>query len=121
MRGLLIFTGIVAVLLGLADYAGLPYVHAGKWVMLGFLFALSLGVIALQQWVTRHQAKDWVIYYLGIIVGRLVISICFLGYFIFSKEPGLYTFIANFFVLYLSFTGFEIYALLANLRRNSIS
>ncbi|MES2731785.1 MAG: hypothetical protein V4714_08555 [Bacteroidota bacterium] len=112
--GLLI--GIVGV-----GYLAPDFIHPHKWLVFSFLLVLSLGVHLILQWVAKKHPSDWVGYYLGIVVGRLLLSVVFLGYLIFAKTPQLYLLIGNFFVLYLCYTGFEIYSLLANLRRNSIS
>ena len=50
---------------------------------------------------------------------RLLLSFVLLAYFLFQRIPQTYLFVSNFFVLYLLFTGFEIYGLYANLRRFS--
>ncbi|MBC7921782.1 MAG: hypothetical protein H7Z75_11935 [Ferruginibacter sp.] len=121
MPQLLVFTLLMAGALGLADWLADPLVHPGAWIILTFLFVLSLVVHQIIRRVDRRPARNQTVYYLGIVVGRLMLSIGFLAGFIFRETAGLYGFLANFFVLYLGYTGFEIYALLANLRRNSTS
>jgi hypothetical protein len=96
-------------------------IHPYVWLAFTFLLIMALGVHLGIEWVTRKRAQGWVVYYLGIVVSRLLLSVGFLAYFIFSDFEQLYLFIGNYFVLYLFYSGFEIYTLLANLRRNSIS
>ena len=121
MRKFILFSAGLALGLGLADYFGVSFIHPYKWLIFAFLLLVALGVHGIIEWVTRKHAQDWVIYYLGIVVGRLLLSIGFLAWFIFTDTPAIYHFVGNFFVLYLCYSGFEIYTLLGNLRRNSIS
>jgi hypothetical protein len=102
-----------------ARWGGSTLIHPQKWIILLFLFILSVFSHLAMRRVTVRRSNHWVGPYLGIITGRLLMSIGFVAFFIFPGTANLYLFVANFFIFYLCFTGFEIYALLANLRRNS--
>lgn len=121
MRSLLFFSAALAGLIIVGTFLIPSLIHPARWIILAFLFFLAFGVQLAIQWITSSRTEQWVGYYLGIIVTRLILSVLYLGYFIFSRTHQLHLFIGNFFVLYLCYTGFEIYWLLANLRRNSIS
>jgi len=121
VRQFILFSAALALGLGIADYLGLGFIHPHRWLIFSFLLLLALIMHWIIEWVARKQARDWVLYYLGIVVGRLLISIGFLAFFIFTRTPDSYRFVGNFFVLYLCYSGFEIYTLLGSLRRNSIS
>ena len=106
---------------GVALYLGATWVHPRIWLMLTFMSVLSLTVHRAVEWVTRRHPQNWVGYYLGVVVLRLLACVVLLAYVILTNVPNLYQFLTNFFVVYLCFNGFEIYWLLGNLRRNSIS
>jgi len=121
VRKFILFSAALALGVGIADYLGLGFIHPYRWLIFSFLLFLALIVHGIIEWVARKRAHDWVLYYLGIVVGRLLMGIGFLAFFIFTRTPDIYRFVGNFFVLYLCYSGFEIYTLLGSLRRNSIS
>ena len=92
------------------------YVHAQKWVILSFFFAISYLSHILMQMGFAKNRENFVQYYLGSITGRLVMSLIFIGIYVYSGTPDINTFLINFFVLYLCYTGFEIFGLFSKLR-----
>ena len=60
--------------------------------------------------------ENFVQYYLGSVTGRLILSLIFIGTFVYLGTSDINTFIIDFFVLYLCYTGFEIFGLFSNLR-----
>lgn len=119
IRLFLFSLGMAGLVAAAARWGGIAIVHPQKWFILLFLIVLSAFSHQAVRRVTARRPNNWVGPYLGIITGRLLISIGFIAFFIFSGTANLYLFVANFFIFYLCFTGFEIYALLVNLRRNS--
>jgi hypothetical protein len=109
---------LAAAILGI-DQAVTSLVHPLAWWILGFFTVITLaGHWFIQKGL--HQYKDaFMSIYLGVLGFRFLLSLLFIGIFIYKRIPEMLTFVINFFVLYLLFLGFEIYGVLGNLRRNS--
>ncbi|MEY4540662.1 MAG: hypothetical protein RLZZ306_2419 [Bacteroidota bacterium] len=92
------------------------YVHSQKWVILAFFFALSYLNHLLMQFGFAKNRENFVQFYLGGITARMILSLIFIGTFAYSGTQNINIFIINFFVLYLCYTGFEIFGLFSKLR-----
>jgi hypothetical protein len=66
----------------------------------------------------RNNREKFVQFYLSTVVGRLILSVIFIGAFLYAGLTDSVLFIINFFALYLFYTSFEIYGLYRNLRRD---
>lgn len=110
----------LAIVFFVADYLGLnAWLHSLKWVLLAFFASLSyLHHLLMQRGMANDRAK-FVPFFMASSFSRLLLSFVLLAYYLFERIPNAYLFVSNFFVLYLLFTGFEIYGLYANLRRFS--
>jgi drug/metabolite transporter (DMT)-like permease len=111
---------LLAIVFFVADYFGLnAWLHPHKWYLLAFFACLSyLHYLLTQKGMANNRAK-FVPFFMASSFSRLLLSFVLLAYFLFQRIPQTYLFVSNFFVLYLLFTGFEIYGLYANLRRFS--
>lgn len=116
----LILVILVGIILYLSTFLGLDlYLHHKKWVLFAFFSSLAyLNHILMQQAFAKNR-DNFVVFYLASMVGRLVLSLVFVGGFVLGGVENRRLFVLNFFVLYLLFTGFEIWSSLANLRRFS--
>jgi hypothetical protein len=95
------------------------YFHPQRWMILAFFFAVSyLNHILLNLGFAKNR-ENFVQYYLGSVTARLILSLIFIGTFVYSGIQNPYLFIINFFVLYLCYTGFEIFDLYRKLRHFS--
>ncbi len=120
MLRIILLTVVVGLIFFLAPYIGLSeYVHTDKWFMLAFYATLSYFNHLLMQQGFANDRKHFIEFYMGSIGARLILSLAFIGFFIYKNTPEIYIFISNFFVLYLCYTGFEIYDLYRNLRHFS--
>lgn len=120
MIKLTVFTAILASLLWVSDTFLFPeLVHFHKWLILGFFFLLSLVIQRIIERAAIKNPSKIMSYYFGTLLLRLLLSVLFIGYFIFIKVDDVFIFVINFFIFYLLYVGFEINSLLANLRRNS--
>ncbi len=117
MLRIILLTIAFGILFYIAPEIGLSqYVHAQKWVILSFFFAIFyLNHILMQMGFAKNR-ENFVQYYLGSITGRLILSLIFIGTYVYLGTPDLNTFIIDFFVLYLCYTGFEIFGLFSKLR-----
>jgi hypothetical protein len=95
------------------------HIHPTKWYIWAFYGATSYLSHILMQLGFDNDRKYFVQFYLTTIVSRMFLSLAFVGYFIYQDTPNIYIFITNFFVLYLCYTGFEIYDLYRNLQHIS--
>ena len=117
MLRIILFTIAIGILFYVAPEIGLSqYVHAQKWVILSFFFTISYLNHILMQIGFAKNRENFVQYYLGSVTGRLILSLIFIGTFVYLGTADINTFIIDFFVLYLCYTGFEIFGLYRNLR-----
>lgn len=120
MLRILILTVFLGLLIYLSPQIGLSqYIHSQKWMILAFFFAVSyLNHILLNLGFAKNR-ENFVQFYLGSVTARLILSLIFIGTFLLSGVQYPYIFIINFFVLYLCYTGFEIFDLYRKLRHFS--
>lgn len=117
MLRIILLTAIIALLIYITPQIGLSqYVHSQEWMILAFFFAVSYLNHILANLGFAKNRKNFVQFYLGSITARLILSLIFVGTFIYSGIQNPYLFIINFFVLYLCYTGFEIFDLYRKLR-----
>jgi hypothetical protein len=113
-------TLLLGIVFFLAQRQGLnAWLHPSIWYMLAFFLGLSFLIHRLMEVGFRNNREKFVQFYLSTIVGRLILSLVFIGTFLYIGLPDPITFIGNFFALYLFYTCFEIYGLYRNLRRDS--
>jgi amino acid transporter len=86
------------------------------WVIFGFMAVITLLVFFVSYVGINRGGEGQVFVVMGAIVIRLLISMVVVLFYLskFKIDPIL--FVINFFSIYLSFTTFEIYCLLLNLR-----
>jgi hypothetical protein len=119
MPKLFLFCGLIfAGLFGLQTFFP-AWLHPLVWQAAVFVVLMTLaGHYAIE--VFSRKAKDNLgLVFLGTMTFRLIASSVFFAAFAFSHTLQILLLAANFVVLYIFCTGFEIYLLLANLRRNS--
>ncbi|MBA4849247.1 hypothetical protein [Emticicia sp. BO119] len=120
MSKTLILTGILIIVFFLANTIGLDHLlHPQKWVILSFFVAYSFLFNRLIEMGFKEKSKNFIPFYLASVAFRLILSIIFIGIELYMGLQQQELFIANFFVLYLFYTIFEIWNLNSNLRQNS--
>lgn len=119
MVQLLLFTTVLAgILFGINAVAD-EWVHPlAFWLLAFFLVVTAAGRWFLGR-LMRQNPDNLMSAYLGVTAFRLLISIALIAVFLVKRGPQTYTFVINFFILYLLYVGFEIRDVLGNLRRNS--
>jgi hypothetical protein len=121
MRMLSLLIGLLLLLSG-GLYWLIPHLlHAAYWVSFVFLASLTLLTHSVLEKRTKASGEGFVIWFLGAMVIRLLLSIALVAVLFWTKIPFFTHFVVNFFVLYILFAGLEIYLLLANLPSNSQS
>ncbi|WP_205503561.1 hypothetical protein [Rufibacter psychrotolerans] len=117
---MLLITGVLVLLVtALVELTGDRLIHSYIWYMLAFfLFVTSFSHYVAHLGLKHDQANLHVYYFTSMGV-RMVFCIIAIFLYRFYHEEQVMQFVFNFFVLYFTYTAFEIYALLSNLRRNS--
>ena len=118
MLRLFIFSLLLVGCWFLMDIIFPDWVHAQIWLMLGFLFVVSLAGHGYLHWRLRLDPENAMNPYLLLTGFRLLTSLVFIIFFIKNGTPHLFVFLLNFFLTYFLYVGFEIYWLVSNLRRN---
>ncbi|TLV01159.1 hypothetical protein [Dyadobacter luticola] len=115
----LIATIILGIVLFLVQrYLPFPILHPYIWYILIFFFGLSFFAHRLMEFGLRNNREKFVTFYISTIVGRIILSLVFIGLFLYQGLTDSFLFVTNFFALYLFYTCFEIYGLYRNLRRD---
>ena len=94
------------------------WLHSRIWYILCFFLGISFLIHRLMEFGFKDKRDKFVQFYLSTIIGRLLLSIIFIGFFFYIGIEDKALFIIDFFALYLFYTCFEIYGLYSNLRRN---
>ncbi|MFN4144221.1 MAG: hypothetical protein ACK4GN_00235 [Runella sp.] len=115
----LLFTALIGIVLFTANFFSVGYyIHPQKWEILAFFATLSLVQHRLMEQGWRNNREKFVQFYLTTVVIKLLLSLIFVGIFLYLKVPDPNSFVLTFFVFYLFYTIFEIYGMVRNLRRD---
>jgi len=114
------FLALAAVLAGLQAVWGPALVHPLAFYVLAYMALLTL----VTYWVTARllalSPDNFMLAYFGAMVMRLLLSLALVLVHFYrggaSEGHGTWTFLGAFFVLYFLAAGFEIWAILTNLR-----
>lgn len=114
-----LFTALIAFVFFIAQYFGyVQFVHPLWTVILLFYLSLSFLMHRLVELGNQGGGEKFIPFYMAFTVARLILSVAFVGFFIYRGVADKRTFILNFLVLYIFYTAFEIYGLSSNLRRD---
>jgi uncharacterized membrane protein HdeD (DUF308 family) len=116
---LLLTGGLVLLITLLNMVAGDQLIHSYIWYMLGFFVFLTGFAHYVSYLGLRHDSENLHAYFFASMGVRMVFSIIAVFVYRYFHTEELVQFVLNFFVLYFIYAGFEIYALLSNLRQNS--
>jgi len=92
------------------------WIHQAVPIIFVLFVGLSVGATFIANQANKEDAKFSTTLYLGIMSGRLIVSIIFLALFLILDRSNQYVFVGNFFTLYLCYAIFDITGLVANLR-----
>lgn len=116
----LVFTVTLAFVFFLVGYFFHPvWLHPHWPLLLLFFTSLSFLQSRLVSIGNERGADGFVLSYLAFTVLRLVLSLAFVGFFVWQRVADRSAFIGAFLGLFICYTTFEIYGLTRNLRRNS--
>ncbi|QEK53362.1 hypothetical protein FYC62_16070 [Pedobacter aquae] len=86
------------------------------WVIFGFMAGITLIVYLVSYFGIKKGGENQILISMGAVVIRLLISLIVIVFYVMTNKIDPILFVINFFSIYLSFTTFEIYCLLLNLR-----
>ncbi|AUD01496.1 hypothetical protein CWM47_06515 [Spirosoma pollinicola] len=120
MIRIILFTVFFAIVFFVAErYFVSSWVHPTWKVLLIFFFSVSFLTHRLVESGLQGDRERFVPLFMGATVARLILGLAFVGFFLFRHIEQRRTFILDFLVLYICYTGFEIWTLTRNLRRDS--
>jgi hypothetical protein len=120
MLRLVLLTLVLGIVFFGAEFLGIQsWFHPDFAFMLVFFATIGLLGHWLVQRGLRNDRAQFVPFYLGSTVLRLLGALVFLFVFFRLGTPRFQLFLLNFFVLYLCYAGFEFFGVRANLRRFS--
>ena len=115
----ILFTVLLAFAFFVAEYFGYNrFLHSLWRVILLFYLSLSFLMHRLTALGNQDNGKQFIPFYMAFTVARLVLSVAFVGFFVYRGVADRRIFILDFLVLYIFYTAFEIYGLSSNLRRD---
>jgi uncharacterized membrane protein len=120
MRSFLLINGIVflVLFLGKAFLPGALF-HQEIWTIFIFFLCVSFLHFRLMSLGLANQKEHFINFFLANVVLNLILSLVFIGVYLYLKVADQEKFIASFFALYLCYTGFEMWINLRKLRQNS--
>ncbi len=122
-RSLLYYILFTAFLAGIVVI--LPYVFPNTilfinkfWLVFCFLSGLTFIAYTVAFLGIKHKPETGVMAIMGSIVVKMLFAMAFVLFYVLKIPVNSLLFVLNFFSLYFLFSGFEIYALLCNLRHS---
>ncbi|CAN5372442.1 hypothetical protein BH09BAC4_BH09BAC4_17380 [soil metagenome] len=120
MLRIFVFTIILTIVFFVAEqYFVAPWIHPRWKMLLIFFFSISFLTQRLIENGLQGNQERLLPLYLAALVSRLVLGLAFVGFFLFQHIDHRRAFALDFLVLYIFYTGFEIWDLTRNLRRDS--
>ncbi|MDQ3291982.1 MAG: hypothetical protein M3Q05_11905 [Bacteroidota bacterium] len=119
-KSLGLITIIICVVLGVLVYLqGYTLVHPFIWYMVLFFLFITGFTYYIVSAGSKNDPGNFQMYYLGSTLFRVLMCMGLIFVYVYFSTQRELQFTLNFFLLYFIYTGFEIYHILTNLRRNS--
>ena len=110
----------VCALFGAVVYLqGYNLIHPYIWYMVWFFVFITGFTYYIINMGSKSDPENFQMYYFGSTVFRVLMCMGVVFLYVYFAREGELQFALNFFLLYFIYTGFEIYHILTNLRRNS--
>lgn len=119
LRTTLVTIALAIVFFVAERYAQVPWLHPAWKAMLIFFLSMGFLMHRLVDIGLQGDREQFVPMYLGATVARLVLSLLLTGVFLYQGVADRRTFVFDFLALYIFYTGFEIWTVSRNLRRDS--
>lgn len=119
-KSLLLVTVTLCLIVAAAVYVqGYELVHPYIWYMVLFFLFITGFTYYIVSMGSKNDPGNFQMYYLGSTVFRVLMCMGVIFIYVYFAKDRELQFALNFFLLYFIYTGFEIYHILTNLRRNS--
>lgn len=112
----LLFSAAVAGLIGLFCVLLPDIVHEKIWNIYFFMVILSFLISLLNAFLLKSFAENFFNILVLAMILRFIATILFIGFAVWPGMENIILFIADFFVVFLFYLVFDIYAFLSNLR-----
>lgn len=112
----LLFSAAVAGLIGLFCVLLPDIVHEKIWKIYFFMVILSFLISLLNRFLLKSFAENFFNIMVLAMILRFIATIVFIGFAVWPGMENIILFIADFFVVFLFYLVFDIYAFLSNLR-----
>ena len=111
-----LFSVAVAALIGLLSFLLPVIIHEKIWNIYFFMVIMSYLISLLNGFLLKSFAENFFNIMVLAMILRFIATIVFIGLVVWPGLPNVILFIADFFVVFLFYLVFDIYAFLSNLR-----
>jgi hypothetical protein len=112
----LLFSVALAALIGLLSFLLPVIIHEKIWNIYFFMVIMSFLISLLNGFLLKLFAENFFNIMVLAMILRFIATIVFIGLVVWPDLPNVILFIADFFVVFLFYLVFDIYAFLSNLR-----
>ncbi len=120
MLRIFLFTLFLAIVFFIAEvYGTVPWLHPAWKTLLVFYLSVSFLTHRLVDTGLRDDPERFIPMYMAATVARFILSLLFIGFFIWQGIENRRVFVLDFLVLYILYISFEIWGFTRKLRPNS--
>lgn len=112
----LIATVMLVVLILILQFVLPAIIHPKIWEIMAFMVILSFLISLLNSFLLKNFADNFFQIMVLAMILRFIASLVFIGIEVWPQMENIILFIADFFVVFLFYLVFDIYAFLSNLR-----
>lgn len=112
----LIATAVLIALILMLQFVLPVIIHPKIWEIVAFMAVLSFLISLLNSFLLKNFAEGFFQIMVLAMILRFIASLAFIGIEVWPQMENIILFIADFFVVFLFYLVFDIYAFLANLR-----
>lgn len=112
----LIATVVLVVLILILQFILPGIIHPKIWEIVGFMVILSFLISLLNSFLLKNFADNFFQIMVLAMILRFIGSLAFIGIEVWPQMENIILFIADFFIVFLFYLVFDIYAFLSNLR-----
>src|SRR5690606_1060525 len=112
----LIATAVLIAVILILQFVLPVIIHPKIWEIVAFMAVLSFLISLLNSFLLKNFAEGFFQIMVLAMILRFIASLAFIGIEVWPQMENIILFIADFFVVFLFYLVFDIYAFLANLR-----
>lgn len=116
LKPLIVFLILCAAVIGLSLWLPAMYLLPDINLLIYFFAIATFLACGLAMWGLQKEGNEGVLVVMSAFVIKLLTCLVFVLVYLHKNQVDKILFVSNFFVLYILFTLFEMYSLLANLR-----